>query len=135
MTPLLKRLLDRVKVDPVTACWNYEGGNNNCGYGMIRTAPDKMRTTHRVSYEEHKGPIPPGNVVCHSCDNPKCVNPDHLWTGTRKDNVRDMMEKGRHNFVITKGWKQKRRVCEHCNKDVAVNIYALAHGDKCKSKT
>lgn len=74
-----------------SGCWEWRGGTTK-GYGTYRD-----KSAHRVSYERYKGPIPPGMIVCHSCDNPSCVNPDHLWAGTYSDNANDMWSKGRGN--------------------------------------
>ena len=75
--PLLNKLLNKIVVNPVTDCWEWQAGTNNIGYGMIRDG-SKMRTAHRVSYEEHNNvQIPIGKCVLHTCDNTKCVNPDH----------------------------------------------------------
>lgn len=131
---LLERLLSRVLVDEVTDCWIYQGGKNNIGYGMIRD-DKKMRTTHRVSYEEHNNvKIPPGMCVCHTCDNPSCVNPAHLWLGSHKDNSKDMVAKGRWKPFGTGmlGKKQPRTDCPHCNRNIANNVYFRFHGDNCK---
>lgn len=137
---LLQRLLEKVIVDKKTDCWEYQGGKNNIGYGMIRDEL-KMRTTHRVSYEEHKGPIPKGMCVCHTCDNPICCNPDHLWLGTRKQNTQDMIDKGRNNYFGgnpsrngMQGKKMPTTFCVHCKKDMPNTAYARRHGDKCRSK-
>lgn len=86
-------------------CWLWTGGKNNAGYGMIRDGV-KMRTAHRVSYECAHGPIPEGMIICHTCDTPLCVNPDHLWCGTHKQNSADMMEKGRCGSSLLLGRKQ-----------------------------
>jgi len=129
-----QRLLKKMKINDTTGCWEWQGGKNNIGYGLIRDG-DKMRSTHRVSYEMYKGLIPKGMNVCHECDNPICVNPDHLWLGTMKDNIRDMMNKGRSNWVGNrreKGWKHPIVTCEHCNKQLPINTYGRWHGPKCK---
>jgi hypothetical protein len=116
-----------------TDCWEWTAAKNNIGYGMFRFSKELMRTAHRVSYEINKGPIPHGMVVCHTCDNPKCVNPDHLWVGTHKDNSRDMTSKGRHGKHML-GKKHKLATCQHCGIERPVNMIARHHNDKCKDK-
>lgn len=69
----------------------------NGKYGQIEYGR-KTYYAHRASYMVYKGPIPDGLHVCHSCDNPACINPDHLWLGTQKENIQDMLAKGRDNY-------------------------------------
>lgn len=81
-------------------CWIWQRAPNGRGYGQIREGrwPAKNFKTHlahRLSWEIHNGPIPPGLFVCHHCDVRLCVNPAHLFLGTIQDNLRDMREKGR----------------------------------------
>lgn len=71
------------------------------GYGQFKVNYKNLKA-HRASYMFYKGEIPSGMIVCHSCDNPKCVNPDHLFLGTNKDNYNDMVKKGR-KWPITYG--------------------------------
>lgn len=80
-------------------CWNWEGASNREGYGRFRWN-GKPKLAHRISYLLHHGEDPYPLDVLHHCDNPKCVNPNHLFLGTDKDNVRDMIEKGRNNPVF-----------------------------------
>jgi hypothetical protein len=81
-------------------CWEWTGAKNAYGYGAFNAGPDfdrKVMAAHRFSWIIHHGSsIPPKMDICHHCDNPKCVRPDHLFLGTRQDNVNDMMKKGRY---------------------------------------
>lgn len=87
------------KVNKTENCWEWTA-QIVFGYGKFRLEPRPAppRHAHRVSYEWAYGPIPKGLLVCHHCDNPRCVRPDHLFLGTHKDNTEDMMSKGRGNF-------------------------------------
>lgn len=75
-------------------CWNWLGVCNNKGYGKIKIN-QKDISAHRFSWELHFGKIPKDLYICHHCDNPPCVNPNHLFLGTSKDNIDDMKNKNR----------------------------------------
>lgn len=78
-------------------CWNWQGRLVGKGYGSIGLGGRgaKQKLVHRLSYEIHKGQIPEGMVVMHKCDNPRCVNPDHLEASTQSQNIKDAFSRGR----------------------------------------
>lgn len=78
-----------------SGCWEWSARISPFGYGQFSTSDGDSWQAHRFSYTLHKGKIPKGLCVCHTCDNRKCVNPTHLWVGTRNDNIQDMHRKGR----------------------------------------
>lgn len=131
--PVDVRFNDKYIIDEVTDCWEWQAAKNNIGYGMFRWEQGIMRTAHRVSYELFNGPIPYNMCVCHKCDNPSCVNPDHLWLGTIQDNHDDMIQKGRKRYR-PKGFKTPMRTCKYCGETRPANIIGRIHDDKCKNK-
>lgn len=84
-------------VEKSEGCWTWVGMIGTTGYGQFWDG-HHLSKAHRFSYRLHKGELPSELHVCHSCDNPLCVNPAHLWLGTDADNLRDMWAKGR-------GWR------------------------------
>lgn len=83
-------------VDVTEECWLWMGTRLRDGYGQFMSRTLGNMRAHRMSYLIFKGKIPNGMLVCHSCDNPSCVKPGHLWLGTVKDNTDDMIKKGRN---------------------------------------
>lgn len=90
---LEKRLMAKVKPGP-NGCIEWSGALRGKGYGLAGVGSKNMRA-HRLSWMLYRGDIPDGLLVCHSCDNRKCINPDHLWLGSNHDNLMDALRKGR----------------------------------------
>jgi len=91
-------------VEDSNGCWLWQGGKTTFGHGII-AVNRKSHLAHRVAYKIWKDRVPLNMFVCHTCDNPKCINPDHLFIGTQDDNMKDMANKGRSNNGIQKGEK------------------------------
>lgn len=128
----MMRPFDQRVVPQPSGCWEWTGAIRKDGYGQCG-----RRGAHRAAYEHAYGPIPKGMFVCHSCDNPPCCNPAHLWIGSSHDNLVDCALKGRargqqqthcangHEYTpentYWKPGKVAQRDCRQCVKDRARN--------------
>lgn len=112
------------KVSKTDSCWLWTGSKDAKGYGFF-----KGKRAHRASYEFFKEELIKGLCVCHTCDNPPCVNPDHLWLGTNHENILDSVKKGRraqqkkthcpqgHEYTPgNTGLHKNMRRCRECNR-------------------
>jgi len=101
---LLQRMLIERSVVDSKGCWNWTWYKDPNGYGKV-TIDLRTWLTHRVSYIVFKGEFPDEMFICHHCDNPSCINPDHLFVGTMSDNMKDAYDKGilRPSHLFKKG--------------------------------
>ena len=96
----MNRFWDKVNKSAPNGCWEWIGAKLPYGYGVIGIS-GKNVYVHRYSWELHYGgKIPADKCVCHHCDNPRCVRPDHLFVGSQADNMKDMISKGRDRKAI-----------------------------------
>lgn len=90
------------KVEKTDSCWNWIANKSSEGYGkfytIVKSGMFDSELAHRISYWFAYGEFDRSLEVCHKCDNESCVNPNHLFLGTHKDNINDMVNKGRHHF-------------------------------------
>lgn len=87
-------------------CWEWMGARTNAGHGTVNVGGGRFDRAHRVAWRLAHGEIPDGHVVRHRCDNARCVRPEHLELGTQRDNIHDMMSRGRG-----RGQFQRRAQC------------------------
>ncbi len=115
------------KVDKTDSCWQWTGSTNG-KYGKIRCEDQgPLLYAHRYSYLLHYGDYDQSMQVCHHCDNPLCVRPDHLFLGTRSDNMQDAVSKGRHSSV-------RKTHCPHGHQYTPENTYLNSVGGRvCKT--
>ncbi len=101
------------RLDDEDKCWEWKAGRFPEGYGEFwvgsKASGGRMYSANRIAYLIHNGPFAPEMLVCHSCDNPPCCNPRHLWLGSDADNIRDKVEKGRdNNYTGDDHWTRKK---------------------------
>lgn len=97
------RAQTRVERIPESGCWVYMGATNSRGYGNVGIGSTETILAHRLAYEQVHGPVPAGMFVCHQCDVKCCVNPDHLYAGSRLDNARDAAARKRFAYGVKNG--------------------------------
>lgn len=116
-----ERFLSKVEIKDSKECWEWKAAYRG-KYGAFKFN-NKNIDAHRVSYLLFKGDIPKNMYVCHTCDNPKCVNPNHLFLGTHSDNMKDAFNKGRLNIPITGQFKKGHKaINSNLSNEQVINI-------------
>jgi len=125
-----KQFWARVDISEDDECWEWKRGKFYDGYGQVKWNGHGTRA-HRVAWELIYGPILEGLLVCHTCDNPPCCNPSHLFLGTQKDNIQDAIHKGR---MLNE--EQRRKISEDMRETILGNEYMLGkhHSEESKCK-
>ena len=127
LPPLIERFNKRIVIDPETGCHNWTGAKSQRGYGVFSPKEFVHFQATRWIWEYSVGPIPEGHHMCHTCDNPSCVNVNHLFPGTRFQNMQDCVQKQRMHRQNRCGltWED---ICAIRNSDMKTKTLAEKHG-------
>lgn len=127
--PIEVRFWTKVQADTRNpdGCWLWTGGTDGHGYAII-WHNNKARGANRVAWELRNGkPFPPDLLACHTCDNPLCVRPDHIFPGTALDNAHDKIRKGRANI------QPRQSHCQRGHEMIAANVVMEGKKRKCRA--
>lgn len=121
------RFIKFVSIDEVDSCWNWKGATVGFGYGHYWNGTKNVRA-HRFVYEFAFGKIEDGLCICHKCDNPKCVNPLHLFAGTQSDNMKDCYAKKRDGLFLYVQYQKSKQYCNNGHEYTDDNSFIRPNG-------